>query len=51
MTKKKAGRPKVAAPEKIVPVTVGVQAKYRKELYEKFKQIAHEYKLCSSLNR
>lgn len=49
--KRKAGRPKVAAKEKIVPISIGVPAKYKKELFAKFKQIANEYKICSTLNR
>jgi hypothetical protein len=51
MNKRKAGRPKVKPSEKIVPLSLGVPAQYKKELLAKFKQIANEYKLCSSLNK
>lgn len=37
------------AKQKIVPISIGVPAKYKAELWAKFKQIANEYKLCSSL--
>jgi len=37
---KKVGRPKVAANEKKVPVTIMVKARHRKELQELFKKLA-----------
>jgi hypothetical protein len=47
MEKKKAGRPKVLASERIVPVTVGVPAKDKKELLSTFKRLANERKRTS----
>lgn len=51
MTKKKVGRPVVAKADKIVPISIGVPAKHKAELWKKFKQIVNEYKICSSLNK
>lgn len=48
MNKKKAGRPKVAKPYKIVPVSVGVPARYRAELLATFKKLANERKQHTS---
>jgi hypothetical protein len=42
--KKKAGRPKVKAANKIVPVTIGVPAGHKKELLATFKKLANERK-------
>jgi hypothetical protein len=44
MKQKKAGRPKVRAAEKIVPLTVGVPAGHKKELLQIFKKLANERK-------